>query len=298
MPNPVSADRRGVTYQVVHTTRYVYSEDVSVSHHVARVMPRVFAGQQCLQHDLHIEPMPAVVRPHLDYFGNAVTFFIIERAHKELTVRATSTVTVDGRDPVPAAESPPWEQARDFDRLPLDAIECLFESASIAVSDAIVEYAHPSFAPGRPILDAVADLMGRIHADFTFDPQATTIATPLRDVLALRRGVCQDFARLGIACLRAQGLAARYVSGYLETMAAPGAPHLEGVDASHAWLAVYCPGLGWIDVDPTNNLFPSTRHVVLGWGRDYADVSPVRGVILGGGQHTLQVSVDVRASGV
>jgi len=293
MQNPASADPAPVTYQVVHTTQYQYSEDVSVSHHVARVAPRVFPGQECLQHDLQIEPAPAVIRPHRDYFGNGVTFFIIERAHTELTVRATSTVTIHGRTPPSLESTPPWEQARDFDSLPLDAIECLFDSASIAVSDAIVAYAHPSFTPGRPILEAVADLTQRIHTDFTFDPEATTVATPLRDVLALRRGVCQDFARLGIACLRSQGLAARYVSGYLETVAAPGTPHLTGVDASHAWLAVYCPGLGWIDVDPTNNLFPSTRHVTLAWGRDYADVSPVRGVILGGGQHTLHVSVDV-----
>ena len=293
MQNLVSADQAPVTYQVVHTTQYEYREDVSVSHHVARVMPRDFLRQQCLHHALDIEPAPAVMRGHQDYFGNAVTFFIIERAHKALTVRATSTVTVRGKSLPPAAASPPWEEAREFDRLPLDAIECLFDSASIAVSDAILDYAHPSFSPGRPILDAVADLIRRIHADFTFDPQATTVTTPLRDVLSLRRGVCQDFARLGIACLRSQGLAARYVSGYLETVPAPGAPHLTGVDASHAWLAVYCPGLGWVDVDPTNNLFPSTTHVTLAWGRDYVDVSPVRGVILGGGQHSLHVSVDV-----
>ena len=296
MPNLASAESNAVTYQVAHTTRYEYSEDVSVSHHVARVSPRAFPGQECVQHDLNIEPAPAVVRQHRDYFGNAVTFFIIERAHKELAVRATSTVTVHGRTLPPAAATPPWEEARDFDRLPLDAIECVFDSASIAVSDAIVDYAHPSFTPGRPILDAVADLTRRIHSDFTFDPQATTVATPLRDVLSLRRGVCQDFARLGIACLRSHGLAARYVSGYLETIPAPGMPHLAGVDASHAWLAVYCPGLGWVDVDPTNNLFPSTTHVTLAWGRDYVDVSPVRGVILGGGQHTLHVSVDVLRS--
>ena len=293
MQNLASADPAAVTYQVVHTTQYEYREDVSVSHHVARVMPRDFIGQQCLDHALEIDPVPAVTRGHQDYFGNRVTFFIIERAHKALTVRATSTVTVGGKSLPPAAASPPWEEARDFDRLPLDAIDCVFDSASIAVNDAILDYAHPSFAPGRPILDAVADLIARIHGDFTFDPQATTVTTPLHDVLSLRRGVCQDFARLGIACLRSQGLAARYVSGYLETQPAPGATHLTGVDASHAWLAVYCPGLGWVDVDPTNNLFPSTRHVTLAWGRDYADVSPVRGVILGGGQHTLHVSVDV-----
>jgi transglutaminase-like putative cysteine protease len=293
MQNLASADPASVTYQVVHTTQYEYREDVSVSHHVARVIPRDFIGQQCLDHTLDIDPAPAVMRGHQDYFGNTVTFFIIERAHKTLTVRATSRVTVRGKSMSPATASPPWEEARNFDNLPLDAIECVFDSASIAVSDAILDYAHPSFTPGRPILDAVGDLIGRIHRDFTFDPQATTVTTPLRDVLSLRRGVCQDFARLGIACLRSQGLAARYVSGYLETLAPPGAPHLAGVDASHAWLAVYCPGLGWVDVDPTNNLFPSTTHVTLAWGRDYADVSPVRGVILGGGQHSLQVSVDV-----
>jgi len=293
MQNLASADPAAVTYQVVHTTQYEYAADVSVSHHVARVRPRDFAGQQCLDHALGIEPPPAVMRGHQDYFGNRVTFFIIERAHTALTVRATSTVTVRGKSLPEARSSPPWEEARDFDRLPLEAIECLFDSASIAVSDAILDYAHPSFTPGRPMLDAVADLMARIHHDFTFDSQATTVTTPLHDVLSLRRGVCQDFARLGIACLRSQGLAARYVSGYLETVPAPGAPHLAGVDASHAWLAAYCPGLGWVDVDPTNNLFPSTRHVTLAWGRDYADVSPVRGVILGGGQHTLHVSVDV-----
>jgi transglutaminase-like putative cysteine protease len=282
-----------VTYQVVHTTRYEYSEAVSVSHHLARVKPREFPGQECLAHDLRIDPTPAVVRSHRDYFGNTVTFFIVERAHSELTVRSTSTVKVHARQRPASRITPRWEEARDFDGLPLDALECLFDSASIAVSDAVAGYAHLSFPPRRPLLEAVEDLMRRIHADFTFDPKATTVTTPLRDVLSLRRGVCQDFARLAIACLRSYGLAARYVSGYLETLPPPGAPRLAGVDASHAWLAVYCPGLGWVDADPTNDMFPSTTHVTLAWGRDYADVSPVRGVILGGGQHSLQVSVDV-----
>jgi transglutaminase-like putative cysteine protease len=292
MQNSASAEAT-VTYEVVHTTRYAYSEAVSVSHHVARVKPRVFGGQECLRHELQIEPVPAVVRSHQDYFGNAVTFFIVEGAHKTLTVRAISTVRVRGRSLPVFLHTPPWEEACDYDALPLDAIDCLFDSASIAVHDTIAGYAHPSFPPGRPLLEAVADLIHRIHADFTFDPRATTVATSLRDVVSMRRGVCQDFARLGIACLRSQGLAARYVSGYLETLPPPGEPRLAGVDASHAWLAIYCPGLGWVDIDPTNNMFPSTTHVTLAWGRDYADVSPVRGVILGGGQHSLQVSVDV-----
>jgi transglutaminase-like putative cysteine protease len=292
MPSNVSTEA-AVAYQVEHTTRYVYSDAVSVSHHLARVKPRAGGGQECVSHELQIEPAPAVVRSHQDYFGNTVEFFIVERAHTELIVRSTSRVKVLDRPRPGSDATPPWEEAREFDALPLEALECLFDSASIAVSDAIVGYANPSFPPRRPLLAAVEDLMRRIHADFTFDPQATTVTTPLRDVLALRRGVCQDFARLGIACLRAKGLAARYVSGYLETVPPPGAPRLAGVDASHAWLAIYCPGFGWVDADPTNNMFPSTTHVTLAWGRDYADVSPVRGVILGGGQHTLHVSVDV-----
>jgi transglutaminase-like putative cysteine protease len=282
-----------VTYTVEHTTRYAYSAAVSVSHHLSRVTPRKCPGQECLAHELQIEPMPAVVRSHQDYFGNAVDFFIVERAHTELIVRSMSTVTLAGRPRPAATATPPWEEAREYDALPLEALECLFDSASIPLSDAVAGYAHPSFAPGRPLLTAVEDLMARIYADFTFDPKATTVTTPLRDVLTLRRGVCQDFARLAIACLRSHGIAARYVSGYLETVAPPGAPRLAGVDASHAWVSFYCPGLGWVDVDPTNNMFPSTTHVTLAWGRDYADVSPVRGVILGGGQHTLHVSVDV-----
>ncbi len=295
MPSNTSADAAPapVTYDVTHATTYAYSQAVSVSHHLARLVPRVFPGQDRIDHRLDVEPPPAVVRPHEDYFGNAVTFFIMERAHTELTVRARSRVTVHPRSLPPFDNTPPWEQARHYDLLPLEAIECLFDSATITVSDRIAAYAHPSFTPRRPLLEAVRDLIGRIHADFAFDPEATTVATPLAELLSLRRGVCQDFARLGIACLRAQGLAARYVSGYLETLPPPGAQRLAGADASHAWLAVYCPGLGWVDVDPTNDLFPSTTHVTLAWGRDYADVSPVRGVILGGGQHALRVSVDV-----
>jgi transglutaminase-like putative cysteine protease len=292
MPSNVSTDAV-VTYNVVHTTRYAYSEAVSVSHHLARVTPRACPGQECLAHELQIEPAPAVVRSHRDYFGNAVDLFIVEQAHAELIVRSTSTVKVSARTRPDSAATPPWEEAREYDALPLDALECLFDSASIPVSDAVAGYAHPSFAPHRPLLEAVEDLMSRIHDDFTFDPKATTVTTPLRDVLALRRGVCQDFARLAIACLRSHGIAARYVSGYLETLPPSGTPRLAGVDASHAWLSIYCPGLGWVDVDPTNNMFPSTTHVTLAWGRDYADVSPVRGVILGGGQHSLHVSVDV-----
>ena len=292
MQTSASADA-AIAYDVVHTTQYAYGEPVSVSHHVARVTPRPLPHQECVQHAVHIDPEPSARRTHLDYFGNAVTFFVMEGAHRELTVRAQSHVVTKPRFVPEPANTPSWETGRDFDALPLEAIECLFEPASGSVADELIGYARPSFPPGRPLLEGVLDFTGRIHADFAFDPNATTVATPLSDVLRLRSGVCQDFARLGIAGLRLMGLAARYVSGYIETVPPPGSPKLIGSDASHAWLAVYCPGSGWIDVDPTNNLLPSTSHITLGWGLDYADVSPMRGVILGGGGHSLRVSVDI-----
>jgi transglutaminase-like putative cysteine protease len=282
-----------VTYEIVHTTQYDYSESVAVSHHVARLSPRALPHQQCLAHALEIEPSPAVTTTHTDYFGNVTTFFAMQGAHKRLTVRARSTVAVTETALPHPPETPAWEAALDRTRLPFDAIEHVFDSSRIRASAELAGYARPSFAAGLPLLEAVVDLTRRIYEDFTFDPSATTVTTPLTEVFKSRRGVCQDFARLEIACLRSLGLAAHYVSGYLETVPPPGTPRRVGADASHAWLAVYCPGTGWIDVDPTNNLLPSDTHVTLAWGRDYSDVSPLRGVILGGGDHSLRVSVDV-----
>jgi transglutaminase-like putative cysteine protease len=293
MLSSVSVETQSIGYEVVHTTQYDYSQSVAVSHHLARLTPRSLPRQTCLHHELKIEPSPGVMKTHADYFGNTMTFFIMQAAHKRLEVQARSRVAVaPARLPAPA-ETPPWEQATNRAALPLEAIECTFDSSSIRVSAELAAYARPSFAPGMPLLEAVARLTARIHGDFTFDSKATTITTPLAEVFASRRGVCQDFARLEIACLRCMGLAAHYVSGYLETVPPPGRSRLLGADASHAWLAVYCPDMGWIDVDPTNNLFPSGTHVTLAWGRDYADVSPIRGVIVGGGTHSLNVSVDV-----
>jgi transglutaminase-like putative cysteine protease len=280
-------------YEVVHTTEYNYSEPVAVSHHLSHLAPRVLPHQQCLDHDLEIEPPPAVMTTHQDYFGNAVTFFAMQGAHKRLTVRARSRVALQATSlPSPPA-TPAWETAADRTTQPLEALEFLFDSASIPASAGLAAYARAAFPPGRPWLEAVLDLTRRIHQEFTFDPTSTTVKTPVADVFRLRRGVCQDFARLEIACLRSLGLPARYVSGYLETAPPPGRARLRGADASHAWLAAYCPKIGWIHVDPTNNLLPSTRHVTVAWGRDYNEVSPIHGVILGGGKHTLQVSVDV-----
>lgn len=282
-----------VQYDVVHTTEYDYSESVAVSHHQARLSPRILPHQQPLQHDLTIEPPPAVMTTHTDYFGNAVTFFAMQGAHKRLTVRARSRVALQAASVPSPSDTPPWEAVADRATLPLEALEFLFDSASIPANADLAAYALASFPQGRPLLEAVLDLTGRIYKEFMFDREATTVATPLADVFTSRRGVCQDFARLEIACLRSLGLPARYISGYLETLPPPGGKRLVGADASHAWLAVYCPGAGWIQVDPTNNVLPSLRHVTVAWGRDYHDVSPIHGVILGGGKHTLRVNVDV-----
>jgi transglutaminase-like putative cysteine protease len=294
----VSADQgggtaRGVSYHISHTTQYDYSDAVSVSHHVARLTPRTLPHQTCERSELEVEPGAALTERHVDYYGNAMTFFAMQVSHKRLSVRARSLVKVEAT-PVPrASSSPPWEAAAELQRLPLEAIEFALELRQARVTGAMATYARASFPARRPLLEGVADLTARIHRDFTYDPKATTIATSLTQVFESRRGVCQDFARLEIACLRTLGIPARYVSGYLETVPPPGQLRLVGADASHAWLAVYCPTHGWVDVDPTNNLFPSGTHVTLAWGLDYADVSPIRGVILGGGDHSLKVSVDI-----
>lgn len=280
-------------YDVTHTTHYRYTDIVLLSHHVARLTPLTSANQTCLSHALEIDPAPAVTRRHRDYYGNEMTFFMMEGTHHELRVTARSRVEVRQPAPAGADSHAPWERARDHEQLPLDVIEYVFESPTVRPTDEVAHYARASFPAGRPLLDAVLDLIGRIHADFRFDPQATTVATPLAEVMRLRRGVCQDFSQLGIGCLRAMGLAARYVSGYIETLPPPGRPRLVGADASHAWLSVYCPGEGWIDLDPTNNVVPGEMHVTLARGRDYGDVSPLRGVMLGGGEHQLSVAVDV-----
>jgi len=292
MPSRVSADA-SVLYDVVHTTSYQYSEAVSVSQHIARLTPRLLPHQLCLEHWLTIVPAPALQTEHVDYFGNRATVFAMRGGHRQLRVDAHSRVRLQPRRVLRRHESPPWEAATNRDLLPLEAVDCVVDSPLLRSAPEYGAYARESFTPGRPLLEALLDLTRRIFEDFTFEPGATTVATNLAEVFRTRRGVCQDFACFGIACLRSLGLAAEYVSGYLETVPAPGQPRRIGADASHAWLAVYCPGFGWIEADPTNNLLPSTGHVTLACGRDYGDISPLRGVILGGGRHLLSVSVDV-----
>jgi transglutaminase-like putative cysteine protease len=260
---------------------------------VARLKPRDLPSQVCLHHELAIAPAPAVTSNHEDYFGNLATVVSVQGPHTQLLIRARSTVSVNGEELPQPSETPPWEVAADRQTLPFDAVEFVFDSTASGSQHIVEPYARQSFPAGRPLLDAVLELTRRIHDEFTFDPKATTVATPLTEVFASRRGVCQDFARLEIACLRSLGIPARYVSGYMETVPPPGTPRLVGADVSHAWLSVHCPGIGWIAVDPTNNMLPHDTHITLAWGRDFDDVSPIHGVILGGGAHALRVRVDV-----
>jgi transglutaminase-like putative cysteine protease len=287
-----------VRYEVVHRTAYVYTNEVSVSHHLARLTPRSVAGQSCLSHELAVEPAPALVTHHPDYFGNLTTFFSIAGPHRTLQVTSRSRVELAARPTPSPLETPAWERVRETcggvgSPVELEVQESVFPSSLVPILPALADYAGASFVAGRPLLDGVLDLTRRIHGDLRFDPQATTVATPLDQVIRSRRGVCQDFAHFQIGCLRALGLPARYVSGYLETAPPPGRPKLMGADASHAWVQVFVPEAGWVAVDPTNNLLPSDGHIITAWGRDFEDVSPIRGVIVGGGKHLLSVAVDV-----
>src|SRR5262245_30063906 len=289
-------------YRITHTTTYDYTEPVSVCQNLAHLTPRAAPGQTCRETHLAIRPAPAVTVERIDYFGNPATFFTVQEPHHELTVTAEHVVDVRTRPLPDPLETAAWEDVAVLlrnERSPevLDASQFLFNSRYIAATGEIVEYARTSFGPRRPILEGVLDLTRRIHDDFEYDPQATTVATPLKEVFLQRRGVCQDFAHLEIACLRSLGLAVRYVSGYLRTNLRPGQVPLLGGDATHAWLSVFCPGSGWVDVDPTNNQVPGDAHILLAWGRDYDDVSPVKGVVLGGGEHSVKVAVHVEQMG-
>ena len=282
--------------RVVHRTRYDYGDPVSTSHHEARQCPLDGAGQRRLVHDVHVVPEPAVRDERIDYFGNTTLSFSLHEPHRQLEVVATSVVDVQARPP-PAA-GPPWEEIRQSvrhgrTRALLDAFELLQDSPLVHASADLGAYAAPSFPAGRPIVEAARDLTRRIHGEFTYDKEATDVSTPAAEVLRRRHGVCQDFAHVQIGCLRSLGLPARYVSGYLLTRPPPGRPRLQGADASHAWIAVFAGEAGWVPFDPTNNLVPSDEHVTVAVGRDFSDVAPLRGVILGGGRHAVVVAVDV-----
>ena len=292
----------GMLYEVEHQTRYVHAGRVSTSRHLGYLTPRTLPRQAVHQHTIRIDPYPAEHVARADAFGNSVTQFSILTSYTELDVTSRSLVevwprSVSGQDVDPDV-SLAWEDVRELGvfraNAPADeAAEFRYRSPYIEPAAELADFARPSMTPGRPLLAAAIELMHRIHDEFRFDAGATSITTPVTRVLAERRGVCQDFAHLQIACLRSFGLAARYVSGYLLTDPPPGQPRLVGADASHAWLSVWCPPFGWVDLDPTNAVLPDLRHVTTAWGRDYGDVSPLRGVVLGSADHELYVGVSV-----
>jgi transglutaminase-like putative cysteine protease len=287
-----------VRFRVSHVTRYLYEDPVSLCHNIAHLKPRDLPHQKVRSAQLRIDPWPAVASEHRDFFGNRVSYFSIQQSHKSLEVGIASEVDVTAPGILDFSASPRWEQvvsalSEGCAREILDARIFSLPSANVPWEPGALDFARVAFAPDRPILEATADLMGRIYREFEFDPHFTTIATPIAEVLKHRRGVCQDFAHLGLACLRGLGLAARYVSGYLETLPPPGQPKLQGADASHAWLAVFVPGTGWVDFDPTNDQVPQEQHITTALGRDFRDVTPLRGVFYGGGEHRLEVRVDV-----
>ena len=288
-----------MTYRVLHRTEYRYASEVSSSYGELYLLPRDGPGQVCRSSRVRIEPTPHDYRERIDFYGNRAAYFAVLDAHTELTVTAESIVDVSRPSLLPLPVDQPWETIRDRVRVDTTddafaAREFLLDSPKVTVSPAVAAYATESFTAGRSLTDALTELSSRIHADFAYAPGSTSVRTTLTELLEWRTGVCQDFAHLTIGCLRSVGLAGRYVSGYLETMPPPGKTRLVGGDVSHAWASVFVPDSGWVDVDPTNDRFVSDRYVTTASGRDYGDVSPLKGVIYTRSKmNKLHVSVDV-----
>jgi transglutaminase-like putative cysteine protease len=280
-------------YRVRHETAYTYGSDVVHSQQLLHLVPRPAPYQQCLEHSIAIAPDGFRRREELDAFGNPVTRVEAERPHRELKITTDMEVEVHPRPAIPAADTLAWDQlvarfrysGRPPARDDLEAARFRHESPYVRVKRMFTDYAEDCFPPGRALLECAQALMTKLHTELKYAPGATTIATPVTEVLEIRRGVCQDFAHLMIACFRSRGLAARYVSGYVRS--------LVGSAASHAWVAVYVPPYGWLELDPTNDTPVATDHIAVAWGRDFGDVSPLRGIILGGGRHSLTVDVKV-----
>ncbi|MGB7344211.1 MAG: transglutaminase family protein [Pirellulaceae bacterium] len=297
-------------YQIIHKTSYQYSEPVAICQNQVRMMPAGRANLTCHATRLNIQPAPDSSEEHLDYFGNRVYTFAIESLHRSLEIIATSDVSVHAsaiqtfKSSGNASDSvsdigEPWEtvaaQVRSRQNYTASVDQQRFDSPLIRRSKTFANYAAISFTPGRGILDAALDFTRRIHQEFSYDTNATHVATRPEEAFTLRAGVCQDFAQVAIACLRSIGLPTRYLGGYLRTMPPPGKPRLVGADESHAWFSIYSgQKYGWIGFDPTNGSLAGTDHIPISIGRDYSDISPMRGVVLGGGQTTLKVSVDVQ----
>jgi transglutaminase-like putative cysteine protease len=284
-------------YLLSHRTSYSYARNVDSAHHIAHLWPREFPGQKVSAIDIVAHPKPVLATRHLDYFGNHIGIYRIDQPHTRFDMEVRASIDVNFPDPPPAAETPPWEEIRlmldggGFPR-PVEASEFVHESPLVPGDPVFRDYAAQSLWPGRPILEAARELTSRIRADFEYHPGATDISTPLDQVFRGRAGVCQDFAHVMIAALRAHGLAAGYVSGYIRTVHSQDEIALRGADASHAWVSVWCGDeAGWVHLDPTNDLVAKEDHVAVAWGRDFSDVSPLRGVILGGGAHSYGVDV-------
>jgi transglutaminase-like putative cysteine protease len=287
-------------FKIKHVTRYEYPAQVLQALNLGYLIPRNSARQRCINNQLKVNPTPTTSMARVDYFGNQAFHFTIESQHQELEVVATSEVDVSAGADLPnlnegntcALARELLSSSKQLDNLL--AREYLLASPLVAHDAALAEFAAPLFADDRPFIQSVSELNSLIFEQFTFDPTFSGISTPISEVFEHRKGVCQDFAHLAIACLRSLGYPARYVSGYLETLPPPGTVKLVGSDATHAWFEVYSPGEGWFEFDPTNNSIPAEQHIVTAWGRDYTDVTPLKGVIFGGGSgHSLSVSVDV-----
>jgi len=286
-----------VRYQLSHRTSYSYASSVDSAHHIAHLWAREFVGQTVSAIDIVAHPEPALAVRHLDYFGNHIGVYRIDQPHTRFDIEVRATVEVRFPDPPPAAETPPWETLcaaliGDGFPAPIEASEFIYELPLVPIIPELRAYGAESLKPGRPILEAAREITSRIKKDFEYHPGATDISTPLDQVFRGKAGVCQDFAHVMIAALRSHGLAAGYVSGYIRTVHSREEVALRGAAASHAWVAVWCGDkAGWVHLDPTNDLVAREDHVAVAWGRDFSDVSPLRGVILGGGAHSYGVDV-------
>ncbi len=285
-------------YRVEHTTKYTYQSSATLCHNLVYQIPSVFPFQQIEEFEYSIQPEPSFLTRRKDFYGNEFLYFSIQRSHKELIVNSNCTVEVytpswlnlTGSDTVAWEEIVAWLKTTNADT---NIRQYCLESNHVQFIDGVREYALQSFTPGRPVMEAMLDLNKRIHSDFQFTPGFTEISTPLTEVFQSRKGVCQDFAHFGLACLRSVGLAARYMSGYIETLPPPGKPKLVGADASHAWIALFIPTHGWIEFDSTNNLLVADQHIRVATGRDFADIVPMKGIVYSGGGQKMTVMVNV-----
>lgn len=291
-------------FTIIHTTSYKYEDFVTYCHNVANLKPRTFLGQKLLDYKLEITPTPNNKNESADFFKNDITRFSIQKQHKELIVSAKSLVERDytlqpdiyaSKTGLGITLKEALLELKSLNAEILEVRQFILDSTFIfKISDIIYQYALVSFKPDRSVFEATNELMKRIFTDFKFDPKFSTVTTPIDEVMKEKKGVCQDFAQVAIACLRSVGLPARYVSGYIETLPPPGKEKLIGTDASHAWFSVYIPQFGWVDFDPTNNQIPKNQHIVVAYGRDYFDLPPLKGIIYGSGNSKMHVSVDIR----